>query len=195
MKNIKRDVDFAMLMEEMKKIERQTRLISSERRENDAEHSYHLAMMAWVLQAYSDIEIDINRVIKMLLIHDLPEIYAGDVPVYDVEANIGKREREIDGLNRLGEQMPPKVKEEIESLWYEFEEKESNDALFAHAMDRIQPVLMAHRNKGVGWIERRARLEDSKGRVEFVKDVSKEIWEYMERVYQDSVDKGYLIDD
>lgn len=195
MKNIERAIDFAMLMEEMKKIERQTRLIDSKRRENDAEHSYHVAMMAWILQDYSDLEIDINKVIKMLLVHDLPEIYAGDVPVYDVKANLGKREREIEALDRLGGQMSSDLEEEIKSLWYEFEEKKSNEALYAHAMDRIQPVLMAHRNKGVGWIERGARLEDSRGRVEFVKDVSKEIWEYMEWVYEDSVEKGYLLDD
>ena len=139
--NISKDIEFVILLEEMKKINRQTKIIGSNRRENDAEHSWHIATMSMFLQHYSKSKVDVNKVIQMLLIHDLVEIFAGDTFAYDSSGYQDKFKRESDAMAKLKTYLSKDMGDMLESLWMEFENMESNKSKFANAMNRLQPML------------------------------------------------------
>ena len=136
-----KDIEFIVELDKMKSILRQTSLIDKSKRENDAEHSWHISVMAMVLSEYANEEIDVCKVIKMLLIHDLVEIYAGDTFCYDVEGNKDKKERELKAADKIFGMLDEDKGMELRKLWDEFEEMNTKEALFAASMDRLQPFF------------------------------------------------------
>jgi len=194
--NISKDIEFVILLEEMKKINRQTKIIGSDRRENDAEHSWHIATMSMFLQHYSKSKVDVNKVIQMLLIHDLVEIFAGDTFAYDSSGYEDKFKRESDAMEKLKTYLSKEMGEMLESLWMEFENMESNESKFANAMDRLQPMLS---NICCGehstWVEKKIKLSQVLKRMEIIKEFSQDIYDFLYEKLKEQVEKGYLIAD
>lgn len=194
--DIKKDIEFIVLLEEMKKIQRQTKIIGCDRRENDAEHSWHIATMSIFLQNYSSKDIDINKVIKMLLIHDLVEIFAGDTFAYDTIAYSDKEERELNAMSKLKSMLSEDMAYTLESLWLEFEQVESKESKYANAMDRLQPILSnIYSGNGGTWVKHHVKLSQVLERIEIIKEFSNEIYDFIYEHIQKNVEKGYLISD
>ena len=137
---LKQQIDFIIEIDKVKSIIRKTKLFDGTRYENDAEHSWHICMMAIILQEYSNEKVDLSKVLKMLLIHDLVEIDAGDYLVY-TDKNIEKNEKEQKAAERIFSILPDEQKDELIFLWKEFELKETTEAKFAFALDRLEPVM------------------------------------------------------
>ena len=148
---LKKQINFLLEADKMKNILRQTLTISDRRRENDAEHSWHFALMAFVLSEYASEDVDINRVIKMALVHDLVEIYAGDTYAYDKKNNKTKADREKSAADKLFSMLPDNQTDEIRGLWEEFDAENTPDACFAAAIDRLQPMLNNYYTEGQSW--------------------------------------------
>jgi putative hydrolases of HD superfamily len=142
---------FLAEIDRLKGVLRQTLLCDRSRQENSAEHSWHLALCAVILAEYADEGVDIARVIRMTLVHDLVEIDAGDTFAYDTQANTDRAEREQKAATRLFGMLPPDLGAELRALWEEFEAAESVDARFAVALDRLQPLLNNHHSQGGSW--------------------------------------------
>lgn len=191
-KRLLKDMDFIVEIDKMKTILRQTSLIDKEEREDDAQHSWHISLMAVILEEYSNEKIDILKVIKMLLIHDLVELYAGDTFCYDVEGNAGKRERELKAADKIYGMLDKGKGEELRSLWDEFEAMESPEALFAASMDRIQPMLNNYYNDGGTWKEYEIEKEDIYKRIRPVEKTSDELWKFMKHIIESAQEKGFI---
>jgi putative hydrolase of HD superfamily len=151
MERLHRQIEFILEIDRLKTVLRRTVLTDSSRQENSAEHSWHLAVMAMLLAEHADRGIDVGRVIRMVLVHDIVEIDAGDTFCYDTAANEGKLEREQRAAQRLFQLLPPDQAAEMQALWEEFEARESADARFANAMDRMQPILQNLATDGHSW--------------------------------------------
>lgn len=189
---LKRDIDFIIELDKMKSILRQNSLIDGSRKENDAEHSWHISVMAMVLHEYSNLPIDLCKVIKMLLIHDLVEIYAGDTFCYDEEGNETKEERELKAADKLFNMLDEDKGKELRSLWAEFEERKTNEAIFAAAMDRLQPLFSNYYNEGGTWKKFNVNKEAVYKRIEPIKEASDEIWKLVTNMIEDAIRKGYI---
>ncbi|QIR35323.1 HD domain-containing protein [Tolypothrix sp. PCC 7910] len=150
-------IQFIIEIDRLKQIFRQTLLIDGSRRENSAEHSWHLAIMAMTLAEYAPDGVDIMQAIKMLLIHDLVEIDAGDTFCYDVQANSSKAEKELQAASRLFGILPTDIGSELRSLWDEFEAGETPTSKFAAALDRIQPLLHNRHVRNMNWVQKNGR--------------------------------------
>ena len=150
---LKKQLAFALKIDEEKNIFRQTHLSGHGRQENDAEHAWHMAIMAWVLKEYANEKVDIGKVMLMCLIHDLVEIEAGDTYAYDEEALATKKEREDAAKEHLFSMLPGDQKEELTALFDEFEDAQTPEAKFAHSMDNFQPLLLNDSNDGGDWRE------------------------------------------
>ena len=187
-----KDMEFIVEVDRMKTILRQTSVIGVDQRENDAEHSWHISLMAVILQEYSNKSIDVLKVIKMLLTHDLVEIYAGDTFCYDVKGNEDKRERELQAAEKIYGMLDSEKGSELRLLWDEFEEMKTPEALFAASMDRIQPMLSNYHNNGGTWEKYDVKKENIYKRISPVEKTSDELWEYMKYVIEDSEKKGYI---
>lgn len=185
-------IQFLIEIDKLKTIERRTRIIHGERLENDAEHSWHLAMMALILHGHSNKEIDMLKVIKMLLVHDLVEIDAGDTFAYDTQGNTDKHERELKAAHRLFGMLPEDQAEELLSLWMEFETKETPEARFASSMDRLQPIIHNHQNEGDTWQKYNITSDQVLNRNAEIANGSATLWKYAQQIVQDSVDQGIL---
>lgn len=148
-----RQLEFIREIDKVKSIFRQTPLMDKSRKENDAEHSWHLASMVIILGEYAPENTDLFRVIQMVLIHDLVEIDAGDAYLFDEAANEGKEEREQEAADRIFGILPDDTGAEIMSLWQEFEERKTDEARFATLMDRFQPFLHNITTEGISWLE------------------------------------------
>ncbi|MBQ6553839.1 MAG: HD domain-containing protein [Firmicutes bacterium] len=153
MKKLSKQIDFILEIDKLKTVLRRSMITDGSRRENSAEHSWHLCMLAVVLSEYAPEGTDIAHVVKMLLMHDLVEIYAGDTYLYDEEGNKTKAKRENGAADRLYSILDEPQGSELKNLWYEFEKCETNEALFANALDRLQPILLNYTNKGTLWLE------------------------------------------
>ena len=194
--NISKDIEFVILLEEMKKINRQTKIIGLNRRENDAEHSWHIATMSMFLQHYSKSKVDVNKVIQMLLIHDLVEIFAGDTFAYDSSGYQDKFKSESDAMEKLKTYLSKDMGEMLESLWMEFENMESNESKFANAMDRLQPMLSnICCGENSTWVEKKIKLSQVLKRMEIIKEFSQDIYDFLYEKLKEQVEKGYLIAD
>jgi len=156
--NLARQLNFLREIDRLKNVVRQSPLLDRRRKENSAEHSWHLAMYAWVLADYAAAHIDVARVVKMLLVHDIVEIDAGDTPLHGV-SNGGQSEREQGAAERLFGLLPTAQCEELGHLWREFEDGQSNDAQFAKALDRFQPLLANIFTGGGTWSEGHVQYE------------------------------------
>src|SRR6187431_1010909 len=151
--NLIKQVSFIKEIDKLKYIQRRTKLFNSDRNENDAEHSWHLAMMTIVLAEHSDKSIDVLKVLKMVLIHDIVEIDAGDIFLYDTTKNHTNTEEELIAANRIFGLLPTEQAEEFITIWKEFEDGITDEAKFAKSMDRFEPLLQNTSNNGGTWAE------------------------------------------
>lgn len=188
-----KQVAFIKEIDKLKYIQRKTRLFNSDRHENDAEHSWHLAMMAIVLAQHSDKPIDVLKVVKMVLIHDIVEIDAGDTFIYDSTKNHTNTEEELFAAKRIFGLLPAAQAEEFVAIWEEFEEGVTDDAKFAKAMDRFEPLLQNTSNNGGTWAEFNVPYQQVYNKKKAIKEGSSAIWDYAEKLINESVDKGILI--
>jgi putative hydrolase of HD superfamily len=186
-------IQFILEIDKLKGILRQTLLIDESRRENSAEHSWHLAIMAILLAEYAPETVDVLRVIKMLLVHDLVEIDAGDTFCYDVQGNQDKAAREAQAADRLFGLLPADQEAELRSLWLEFEARETPAARFAAALDRIQPFLHNRETRGGTWQLHSITSDRVLQRMAPVKDGTPELWPFIQRAIEDCIAAGYLL--
>ncbi|NJR51542.1 MAG: HD domain-containing protein [Leptolyngbyaceae cyanobacterium CSU_1_3] len=185
-------LQFIVEIDKLKHVLRQTLLIDKSRRENDAEHSWHLAMMAIVLFEYANPDVNLERVLKMVLLHDLVEIDAGDTFCYDESGIATQVERERQAADRLFGLLPPGQRVELRSLWEEFEAKQSPDAGFAAALDRLQPVLHNYHTQGGTWKKAGVTIAQVRKRVAPIAQGSPVLAQYIDILILDAVKKGYL---
>ena len=192
MERIEQQVAFAVEIDKVKNIFRQTWLSDGKRKENDAEHAWHAALMAVLLAEYSNEPVDTLKVVKMLLIHDLVEIDAGDSYAYDEAAQATAHEREQKATDRIFGMLPKDQEEEFRSLWDEFEEYETPEARFAHVMDNFQPLLLNDAADGKGWREHQVKRANIEKRNRKTPEGSKTISEYIEKVIDRNIEKGNI---
>ncbi|WP_373525161.1 HD domain-containing protein [Nostoc sp.] len=185
-------IQFIIEIDRLKQVMRQTLLTDGSRQENSAEHSWHLAIMAIILAEYAPENVDIFHAIKMLLIHDLVEIDAGDTFCYDVQGNHSKAEREAQAALRLFGLLPPNQGSELRLLWDEFEAGETPTAKFAAALDRIQPLLHNQQTQGGSWRIHGIRRNQVMKRVAPVETGAPELWPFVLQLIDDCVTAGYL---
>ncbi len=150
---LKKQLEFIVEVDKIKNIGRQTYLSDGKRKENDAEHSWHIALMAFLLNEYANDGVDVLKVMTMVLIHDIVEIDAGDTYAYDAEGNKTKEAREKAAAKRIFGLLPDDQGEYLKSLWEEFEAYETMEAKFAHVMDNLQPLLLNDASDGKSWVE------------------------------------------
>ena len=191
---LEKQVKFLLEVDKMKNILRQTLKLTDRSREDDAEHSWHFALMAFVLSEYASESVDINRVIKMALVHDLVEIYAGDTYAYDIENNKSKAEREKASADKLFSILPEEQGKEIRDLWEEFDAEQTPDACFAAAIDRLQPMLNNYYTDGQSWKNHKVASASVYKRMEPIRRASEELWQFAASLVDDAVKKGWLID-
>ncbi len=186
-------IRFIVEIDRLKSVFRQTRLMNGERRENDAEHSWHLAVMAVLLSEYAaEKDIDILRVTKMVLIHDIVEIDAGDTFVYDRTEAQNRSEEERRAADRIFNILPHDQAKEMRELWEEFEARETPEARFAAALDRLQPMLHNYETRGGAWQEHGITSDMVIRRNKHIAEGAPALWEYAEKMVRDAVEKGYL---
>lgn len=186
-------IRFIVEIDKLKQVLRQSVVIGSNRNENDAEHSWHIAVMAVLLSEYSaDKSIDMLKVIKMVLIHDIVEIDAGDTFCYDEKGCEDKEERERKAADRLFNILPPGQAQEMMELWREFEELATPESRFAACMDRLEPLLLNYHTKGHTWQKHGTVSEKVFERMALLEKNTPGLWEYVSYVVRDSIRKGYL---
>ena len=190
--NLLKQIDFIKEIDKVKYIQRKTKLFNSDRNENDAEHSWHLAIMAMVLAEHSNEKIDLLKVIKMLLIHDIVEIDAGDTFIYDSIKNHRNTEEELKAAKRIFGILPDNQAEELTQLWFEFEKCESVEAKFAKSMDRFEPLLQNTSNGGGTWKKFDVDYDKVFEKKKEINNGSNSIWSYSEKLINESVEKGIL---
>lgn len=175
-------IDFVLEIDRLKSVERKTRNLDNQRFENSAEHSWQIVLLAWSLQQYAATPVDINRVIKLLLVHDLGEIDAGDVMVYaDIDWQVQKQ-RELAGVQRLLALLPASQAEELLSCWLEFDEGVTAEARFANACDRAMPVLLNLANQGQSWRDHGTRFEQVIQRIQApIESGAPALWQYLQQ--------------
>lgn len=191
-KRLKQQVNFILETDRLKSIYRRTYLADGSRFENDAEHSWHLSLMAILLAEHSNSIIDILKVLKMVIIHDIIEIDAGDAYCYDAAANEGKAEREMAAAERLFSLLPPDQKEDLISTWQEFEKNETPEAQFANALDRFQPVNLNYASEGKSWQENSITFDQVIKRNSVIKSGSDKLWDYTKKIIDSAVTKSYI---
>ncbi|MHC1726699.1 MAG: HD domain-containing protein [Syntrophobacteraceae bacterium] len=189
---LRQQIEFLVEIDKLKGIVRQTLLTDKSRMENSAEHSWHFALFAMVLSEYAREQVDLLRVLKMILVHDLVEIDAGDTYCYDVEANKLKAERERSAADRIFNLLPRDQTMEFRALWEEFEENETADSKFAAALDRLQPLLNNYRTDGISWRDHRVVKAQVYSRNSPIKEGTPVLWEYAAGMITDAVAKGWI---
>lgn len=187
-----KQVAFIQEIDQLKYIQRKTKLFNSDRHENDAEHSWHLAMMSIVLAAHSQQPIDLLKVLKMVLIHDIVEIDAGDTFIYDAVKNHSNTDEELLAARRIFGILPAEQAAEFIAVWQEFEDGITHEAKFARAMDRFEPLLQNFSNNGGTWKEFDVPYEKVYQKKKTIKDGSTSIWSYAEELLNESLEKGIL---
>ena len=185
-------IAFIKEIDKVKYIQRKTKLFNSDRCENDAEHSWHLALMAIVLAEHSNEPIDVLKVVKMVLIHDIVEIDAGDIFLYDSQLNHDNTDEERLAANRIFGLLPEKQAQDFIAIWEEFEAGETNEAKFARSMDRLEPLLQNTSNNGGTWKEFDVPYSKVYEKKSIMKEGSQTIWNYAEGLINESVAKGIL---
>lgn len=178
LERLKKQFAFIEEIDKEKSIFRQTYLADGSRKENDAEHAWHMAVMVMLLSEYANEKIDVLHTMKMVLIHDLIEIYAGDTYAYDTEGNSTKKERELAAAEKIFNILPEDQAAKLRGIWDEFEECATPEARFACSMDRIQPLMLNNASGGKSWEEHEVRSSQVYGRNEKTKLGSKALWEY-----------------
>lgn len=189
-------VDFCRLTDKEKFIRRRTYLTDGQRLENDAEHAWHLAVMALLLCEYANEEVDLLKVVSMVLIHDLVEIYAGDTFAYDKEGLKTQKAREEEAADRLFPRLPEDLAEKFRGLWEEFEADETPEAHFAHTLDNFQPLMLQAATDGKAWQEGHRKLSEVLHRNRRTSSGSEILWAYAEKHFiEPQLRNGHLEDD
>ena len=189
---LKKQMDFLLESDKLKFITRQTYLSDGKRKENDGEHSWHLALMAVLLSEYSNEKIDLVKVITMVLIHDMVEIDAGDTYAYDAVGNQSKREREVKAADRIFNILPQDQAEKFRQLWEEFEAYETPEAKFAHVCDNVQPLMLNDATDGLAWREHDVKKSQVLQRNRRTGEGSQVLMEYINRILDKNVESGNL---
>ena len=179
---LKKQLDFALEIDKEKNIFRQTHLSGHGRNENDAEHAWHMAIMAYLLREYSNEPVDITRVMLMCLIHDVVEIDAGDTYAYDAEGLKTQKAREEAAKERIYSLLPEDQKKELAAIFDEFEESKTSESKFAHAMDNLQPLMLNNSNDGGDWREHGVSAKQVYGRQDRTKEGSEKLYEITEQI-------------
>jgi len=197
MKSIKnrlqQQIQFIREIDNLKHVLRRTRLFNNSRFENDAEHSWHLALMAIALSEYSNEPIDLNRVIKMVLIHDITEIDAGDTFLYDDNRNSSTVQKEAEGAERIFGLLPAEQKDEFIKIWQEFEKRETPESKFAAAIDRLEPLLQNYFTQGYTWKQHSIHKAQVVNKNEpIISKGSSVLWEFARDLIEKAVSEGYL---
>lgn len=193
---LEKQMKFILEIDKIKKIERQTYLSDCSRKENDAEHSWHLAVMCALLSEYSNEKIDAAKTMTMVLIHDIVEIDAGDTYAYDESGNETKREREVKAAERIFSILPTDQAAYFRALWEEFEAMSTSEAKFALALDKIQPTMLNDASEGMAWREHKVRISQILKRNTSTKEGSEQLWKYAkEHFIEPNIEKGTIIED
>ncbi|MBZ5587247.1 MAG: HD domain-containing protein [Acidobacteriia bacterium] len=186
-------IRFILEIDKLKGVLRRSYLVDETRRENSAEHSWHVAVMAVVLAEHANEPVDVGRVVRMLLVHDIVEVDAGDTFVYDTAGADAKPELERRAAERLFGLLPGEQGDELRSLWEEFESARTPDALFAAALDRLMPVLHNVHTRGRSWHEHGITADMVIGRNSRMADGSRELWDYARGRIEEAVESGHLL--
>lgn len=195
-KRLEQQIAFCREIDKEKFIGRQTWLTGATRKENDAEHAWHMAVMTVLLSEYANEEIDVLRTMTMLLIHDLVEIYAGDTYAYDEEGKKTQKRRELVAADRLFQMLPEDQVKKFREIWEEFEAENTPESRFARTMDNLQPMMLNAATDGKSWADRGIRLSQILGRNKNTAKGSEVLWEYAkENFLQPNLEKGRIVED
>ena len=189
---LQKQLDFILEIDKEKNIFRQTHLSGHGRNENDAEHAWHMAIMAYLLQEYSNEKIDVARVMLMCLIHDVVEIDAGDTYAYDAEGLKTQKAREEAAKERLYSMLPEDQKADLVTIFDEFEEKKTPEAKFARALDNLQPLILNNSNDGGDWKNHDVTAKQVYGRQSRTREGSEKLFEVTDRILKENIAKGNL---
>lgn len=189
---LEKQMNFIKEMDKLKSIRRHSLLINEDRAENDAEHSWHLALAAIILSEYSTEKIDLLKVMKMVIIHDIVEIDAGDTYCYDEEGLKTQEKREKEAARKLFGMLPQDQESELYSLWREFEDKQTAESKFAASLDRLQPILLNYSKGGIAWKNRRIKRRQVEERQKVTQDGSQDIYNYIMEVIEAAYNEGML---
>ncbi|MDN3714878.1 phosphohydrolase [Vibrio breoganii] len=196
MQRLNQQLEMLMEIDQLKNVLRRTRVKSAQGRlENSAEHSWHVATMAMLTQEHANAKVDIARVLKMLLLHDIVEIDAGDTFVYDAVASKEQEQKELLAADRLFGYLPEGQREELRAIWDEFEAATTDDAKFAKALDRFIPMLLNYHNQGQSWVEhqvKRSQVIAINGRIQ---QGSETLWQKALQIIDEAVENGWLKDE
>lgn len=196
MNRLEQQIEFCKEIDKQKFIGRQSYLSDGKRRENDAEHAWHAALMAIILSEYSNEKIDLLKTVTMILMHDLVEIDAGDTYAYDEKNNQTKDEREQQAANRIFGLLPPDQKDKFHSLWQEFEACETPEAKFARTLDNFQPTMLNQLTSGILWAENNIKISQILNRNKNTALGSALLWEYsLENFIKPNLDSNQIIND
>lgn len=189
----KKQIEFVLEVDKLKHVLRQTVLLDRSRRENSTEHSWHIALMVMLFAEYSpEKDIDLLQVMKMLLVHDLVEIDAGDTYCYDEQGRLDQGQREAAAADRIFGLLPGDQAAELRALWDEFESRQTPVSKFANALDRVQPLLHNYFTDGLTWQANNIKSSQVYKRMQPVEDGAPELWEYVGTLIEDAVRKGFL---
>ncbi|CAM3871060.1 HD domain-containing protein [Cohnella lubricantis] len=193
---LSQQMDFMKEADKLKTVMRRTTIMDGSRHENTAEHSWHISLLAMVLHEHApEPKPDLSHVIKLLLVHDIVEIDAGDTFAYDTAGYSDKEEREMAAANRIFGLLPDDQAERIMALWREFEEMQTPEAIFAAAMDRMMPLLHNYYNEGYSWKQHGILRSQVLKRMEPIRLASPKIGSFIDELLQRAVDRGLLADD
>lgn len=189
---LQKQLDFILEIDKEKNIFRQTHLTGHGRNENDAEHAWHMAIMAYLLQEYSNEKIDVARVMLMCLIHDVVEIDAGDTYAYDEEGLKTQKAREEAAKERIYSLLPEDQKLNLQAIFDEFEERKTPEAKFARALDNLQPLLLNNSNDGGDWKRHDVTAEQVYGRQSRTREGSEKLFEITDQILKENIEKGNI---
>lgn len=192
MERLEQQIRFLLELDKQKEIVRQTYLADASRKEGDAEHAWHLAVMAFLLADYANEKIDVLKTMKMVLLHDVVEIDAGDTYAYDTEGNKTKQLRERRAADRIYGMLPEDQKREYRALWEEFEKRETPEAKFANTLDKVQPVLLNNASGGRSWREHQVKRQQILERNQSTHEGSEALWEYILNIIDENTKKGNI---
>jgi len=191
-----KQLDFIKEIDKLKQVLRRTILLDASRRENDAEHMWHMAVAAILFAEYANYrkDLDILKVLKMAVIHDIVEIYAGDTFAYDEQAHIDKEKREKEAADKIFGLLPEDQRNEFRNLWDEFEAGSTIEAKYARAIDKFMPILHNYTTKGKQWHNFGVTSEKVLAKNKIIEEGSEFLWEYVKYMVEDAVKKGYFPD-
>lgn len=189
---LRRQLEFVVEVDRMKAVLRASHVAAVPRRENDAEHSWHLALMVLVLAEHAAEPIDVGRTLELAVVHDLVEVYAGDTVLHDAAARVGQAERELAAADRLFALLPGEQGARLRAAWEEFEAHATPEARFARSMDRLQPILLNWMARGGTWEDHVATADEVRARTGIIADGSPALWDAAETLIAESDRRGYM---